>query len=66
MSDFCSLCGNINGNRTFKGGVICRDCLSIVRSMHLNEEICIPDLSCRTIPAQAVMEQPGRNCLPYV
>ncbi|WP_409336879.1 hypothetical protein [Eubacterium sp. F2] len=66
MSEFCSLCGNLNGNQTFKGGVICRDCLSVVRSMHLSGDIHLPDLRCRTIPAQYAAEQPRRSSMPYI
>lgn len=38
MSEFCSLCGNIHNNQNFKSGVICSDCLSVIRSLNLPAE----------------------------
>lgn len=43
MSEFCSICGNIHKNRTFKGGVICCDCLAVIRSLNLSAEPLLQD-----------------------
>lgn len=47
MSDFCSLCGNMNRNRTFKGGVICADCLSLIQGLNIRTD----NLNLRDFPA---------------
>ena len=33
MEKNCSLCGNIYHNTVFKGGYVCEDCLSFIKSI---------------------------------
>ncbi len=59
MSQYCSLCGNINENRTFKGGVICKDCLAVVRSMHLSADTIRLDRFSAGYPSAVPEDQPA-------
>ena len=35
MDKKCSICGNIYKNQVFKGGYICADCLTLIKSVDL-------------------------------
>ncbi len=35
---YCSICGNIYHNTTFRGGYVCEDCIQYIKSLDLNEK----------------------------